>query len=74
MRDLNPETQNEIYKFEKLIFFIHFKNKMATRHLTAERQKPSSQPKPSTSSSSSSGSNKKTIPKFMLDVDVNQFL
>ena len=46
---------------------------MATRHLTAERQKPSSQPKPSTSSSSS-GSNKKTTPKFMLDVDVNQFL
>lgn len=48
---------------------------MATRHLTAERQKPSSQPKPSSSSSSSgsSGSSKKTTPKFMLDVDVSQF-
>lgn len=48
---------------------------MATRHLTAERQKPTSQPKPSTSNSgsSSSGSNKKTTPKFMLDVDVSQF-
>ena len=46
---------------------------MATRHLTAERQKPSSQPKPSSSSSSSSSNNKKTTPKFMLDVDVSQF-
>lgn len=44
---------------------------MATRHLTAERQKPTSQPKPS--SSSSSNNNKKTTPKFMLDVDVSQF-
>lgn len=39
---------------------------MATRHLTAERQKPTSQPKPS-------NNNKKTTPKFMLDVDVSQF-
>jgi hypothetical protein len=48
---------------------------MATRHLTAERQKPSSQPKPSSSSgnSGSGSSNKKTTPKFMLDVDVSQF-
>ena len=48
---------------------------MATRHLTAERQKPTSQQKPSTSSSSGSSgsSNKKTTPKFMLDVDVSQF-
>ena len=49
---------------------------MATRHLTAERQKPSTQPKPSGGSSSSgsnSSTNKKTTPKFMLDVDVNQF-
>lgn len=45
---------------------------MATRHLTAERQKPTSQPKPS-NNSSNSGSNKKTTPKFMLDVDVSQF-
>lgn len=44
---------------------------MATRHLTAERQKPTSQPKPSNNSSGSS--NKKTTPKFMLDVDVSQF-
>ena len=48
---------------------------MATRHLTAERQKPTSQPKPSTSSSSSNSNNnnKKTAPKFMMDVDVSQF-
>lgn len=47
---------------------------MATRHLTAERQKPTSQPKPTSSSSSSSNNNnKKTTPKFMLDVDVSQF-
>lgn len=45
---------------------------MATRHLTAERQKPTSQPKPSTSSSSNNN-NKKTTPKIMLDVDVSQF-
>jgi hypothetical protein len=46
---------------------------MATRHLTAERQKPTSQPKPSSSSSNSNNNNKKTTPKFMLDVDVSQF-
>lgn len=38
---------------------------MATRHLTAERQKPTSQPKPKPS-------NNKTQ-KFMLDVDMSQF-
>ena len=43
---------------------------MATRHLTAERQKPTSQPKPS---NNNNNNNKKKIPKFMLDVGVNQF-
>lgn len=42
---------------------------MATRHLTADRQKPSSSSSSSSSSNNKSSSNKRTVPKFMMDVD-----